>query len=195
MALFKSREERRIERDIEVRRGTTAIQRNLRRLEKHEKEYAEKARRARRLGDGEQFAFLRGTLKKTAGERRLLERQLLNLETAMQIKDQAEGHAQFARSMQALAAAIGKAFGSADLAKTQARFETALAQARSMEERMALFLESTSELVSDAETDLVTDEEVDALLGVGPDDERAIDGRIESRLAELDRAAGGAAAG
>jgi hypothetical protein len=172
MPLFKSAQTRRIERDLEVKRGLSMIRRNIRGLHRHESDYLEKARRARRLGDGEQFDFLRRTLKRTSAQRRLLERQLLGLETAVQIKDQSESHAQFARSIEALASAIGRAFGTTDLARTQARFETALARARSIEERMSLFLDSATEILGEEDvdrSDVVSDEEIDAL--IGPEDE------------------------
>ena len=47
MPLFKTREERRIEREIEVRKGINAIRANIRDLERNEKEYLAKAKRAK----------------------------------------------------------------------------------------------------------------------------------------------------
>ena len=119
MRLFKSREEKRIEREIQIRKGINQIKKNIRDLERNEKEYVHKARRAVELGSGEQVEFLKKTLKRTAGQRRLMERQLLNIETAVQIKNQAEAHAGFAKAMNALARSIRESFGAADMARTQ----------------------------------------------------------------------------
>ena len=47
MGWFKSKEERGIERDIEVRKGINSIKRNIKQLRKHEKSYIEKAKRAK----------------------------------------------------------------------------------------------------------------------------------------------------
>lgn len=167
MGLFKSREEKRIEWEITVRKGLNRIRRQIRSLEKNERGYIEKAKRARGMGSEDQVRFLKQTLKKTAGQRRLLERQLLNLETAAQIKDQVEANAAFAEGMGAVSKAIGQMFGAVDLTKTQARFEKAMAQAESMEERISLFMDMSAESMLGYEGDsdeLVTDEEIDRLL-------------------------------
>ena len=89
MGLFKSRDERRIEREIEVRRGINLIRRNIRDLTRSEQDYIKKAQRSLQMGSQEQLKFLKQTIKRTAAQRRAMERQLLNIETAMQIKNQA----------------------------------------------------------------------------------------------------------
>jgi len=172
MALFKSREERRIERNLEVRKGINAVKRTIGNLERNEREYLQKAKRAKSLGSGAQLNFLKQTLKKTMSQRVLMERQLLNIETAIQIKDQAEAHAQFAKSMNAISKTIGEMFAQTDLAKTQVQFEKAMQKAQTMEEQMELFLDlgaqsmfgsesaSSSEIVSDKEIDNLINEEV-----------------------------------
>ncbi len=90
MGMFKSKEEKRIERDIEVRKGVNSLKRNIRDLSKHEISYIQKAKKARKIGDQSQYDFLKRQLKKTAAQRRMRERQLLSIETAVQIKNQAE---------------------------------------------------------------------------------------------------------
>ena len=172
MGLFKSCEERRIERNLEIRKGINAVRRNISNLERNEREYLQKAKRAKGLGSGAQLNFLKQTLKKTMSQRILMERQLLNIETAIQIKDQAEAHAQFAKSMNAISRTIGEMFAQTDLAKTQVEFEKAMQKAHTMEEQMELFLdlgaqsmfgttgESASEIVSDADIDKMISEEV-----------------------------------
>lgn len=197
MGLFKSREERRIERDIEVRKGVNALKRNIRELAKHETSYVQKAKRARKIGDRDQYEFLKRQLKKTAAQRRLRERQLLSIETAIQIKDQAESDADFARSMGAVAKAVSEVYGSVDFAKTQKNFEKAMMQAETLQQQMEIFLEMTqehvmagevegeSEIVSDAEIDRMLEEEVVHEEG-GPVD-KEIEKGLKDIQDELDR--------
>ncbi len=196
MGLFKSKDERRIERDLEVRKGLAAIKRNIKGLETNERDYLVKARRAKRIGAPDQLEFLKKTLKRTAAQRRMLERQLLNLETAMQIKNQAESHAQFASSMAAISRSIGEMFAATDMAKTQRDFEQALAKAETMEQRMEIFLdmsaasmmegaEATAEdAASDAEIDRLVEEEAAAEEGKGLDEE------ISKGLKEIEKELG-----
>ena len=172
MGMFKSKEEKRIERDIEVRKGVNSLKRNIRDLAKHESSYILKAKKAKKIGDQSQYDFLKRQLKKTAGQRRMRERQLLSIETAVQIKNQAESDADFAKSMGAVAKAVSEVYGSVDFAKTQKNFEKAMMQADTLQQQMEIFLEMTQEhvmsgevegedqVVSDAEIDKMLDEEV-----------------------------------
>jgi len=172
MGMFKSKEEKRIERDIEVRKGVNSLKRNIRDLAKHELSYIHKAKKAKKIGDQSQYDFLKRQLKKTAGQRRMRERQLLSIETAVQIKNQAESDADFAKSMGAVAKAVSEVYGSVDFAKTQKNFEKAMMQADTLQQQMEIFLEMTQEhvmagdvegedqVVSDAEIDKMLDEEV-----------------------------------
>ena len=172
MGMFKSKEEKRIERDIEVRKGVNSLKRNIRDLAKHEVSYIAKAKKAKKIGDQSQYDFLKRQLKKTAAQKRMRERQLLSIETAVQIKNQAESDADFAKSMGAVAKAVSEVYGSVDFAKTQKNFEKAMMQADTLQQQMEIFLEMTQEhvmsgevegedqVVSDAEIDKMLDEEV-----------------------------------
>jgi hypothetical protein len=190
MGLFKSKEEKRIEWEISVRKGLARIRRQIKSLEKNERGYIEKAKRAKAIGADDQAEFLKKTLKKTAVQRRLLERQLLNLETAAQIKDQVEANASFAEAMGAVSNAIGQMFGSVNLSKTQAKFEKAMAQAENMEERISIFMDMSAESMLGYEGDadeLVTDEEVDRMLSAeaASDEGAAQDREIAEGLAAV----------
>ncbi len=63
MSLFKSKEERRIERNIQVRKAVTQIRRQIASNAKHEADYIEKAKRARKLGWQNQYDFLKKAIK------------------------------------------------------------------------------------------------------------------------------------
>jgi len=192
VGLFKSKEERRIERTIQVRQALTQIRRQIDANTKYETQYVEQAKRARKLGWANQYEFLKKAIKKTATIKVRLERQLLALQTALQIKDQAEGQHDFARAMTALSKSIAEVFGSTDMAKTQVNFEKAMAQAQTLEERMDSFLEMTSEsmfgyegssegeLVSDGDIEKMLEEEVQHEERAGADD-------IEKDIAAIEK--------
>ncbi|MBI3854984.1 MAG: hypothetical protein HY293_04755 [Planctomycetes bacterium] len=190
--MFKSKEEKRIERDIEVRKGVNSLKRNIRDLAKHESSYILKAKKARRIGDSSQYDFLKRQLKKTAAQKRMRERQLLSIETAVQIKNQAESDADFAKSMGSVAKAVSEVYGSVDFAKTQKNFEKAMMQAETLQQQMEIFLEMTQEhvmsgevegedqVVSDAEIDKMLDEEV-----VHEEGDGSLDKDIEKGLKDI----------
>lgn len=191
MGMFKSKEEKRIERDIEVRKGVNSLKRNIRELAKHESSYILKAKKARKIGDQSQYDFLKRQLKKTAAQKRMRERQLLSIETAVQIKNQAESDADFAKSMGSVAKAVSEVYGSVDFAKTQKNFEKAMMQAETLQQQMEIFLEMTQEHVMSGEVEgedqVVTDAEIDKMLDeeVLHEESGTVDRDIEKGLKDI----------
>ena len=185
MGFFKSKEQKRLERDMEIKRAIGKVKRRLSELEKSEQEWLAKAKRAKDLGSADQLGFMRKTLKATAFQRRSLERQLLTIEAAKQMKDQAESQLTFVQTMGAVSTSIAEIYEVADFEKTQMNFERAMQQAESMSQRMDLFLDMSKESLFTSESsmgeELVTDEEIDAMIG--------IDHSVEKRKSreELDR--------
>src|SRR5947208_2508699 len=168
MGLFKSKDERRIEREMKIKSGMRSIERSIRQQEKFADDFIRNARHAKQIGDEGQYLFIRSALKKTATVKKMLERQLLAIKNAMLISQQAQASQQFAESMNVMAAQIGQIFGEMDLTQTQAQWEKAVAQAGSMEERMELFLDTMEDTArtgaATAREDLVSDEEIDRMI-------------------------------
>src|SRR4051812_22811085 len=169
MGLFKSKDERRVEREMKIRQGVRAIERSIRQQEKFAEDFIKNAQHARKIGDNNQYLFVRNALKKTATVKKMLERQLLAIKNAMLIQQQAAASQQFAESMTLMAREIGRVFGEMDLTKTQAQWERAVAQAGSMEERMEIFLDSMEQSAiaaapTAAKEELVSDDEIDRMI-------------------------------
>ena len=169
MGLFKSKDERRIEREMKIRQGLRSIEKSIRQQEKFADDFIKNAQHARKIGDEQQYQFIRGALKKTATVKKMLERQMLAIKNAMLINQQAQASREFAESMNLMAREIARTFGETDLTKTQAQWERAVAQAGSLEERMDLFLDSMEQSASagvgaTAKDDLVTDGEIDRMI-------------------------------
>ena len=170
MGLFKSKDERRVEREMKIRQGLRSIEKSIRQQEKFAEDFIKNAQHAKKIGDNNQYLFIRGALKKTAAVKKMLERQLLAIKNAMLIQQQAQASAQFAESMNVMAQEIGRVFGETDLVKTQTEWERAVAQASTMEERMELFLDSMEQSAIagsgaiTAKEELVSDEEIDRMI-------------------------------
>jgi hypothetical protein len=169
MGLFKSKDERRIEREMKIRSGMRAVERSIRQQEKFADDFIKNAQHAKKIGDDGQYNFIRSALKRTAAVKKMLERQLLSMKNAMLIQQQAQASQQFAESMNLMAKQIGQIFGEMDLTKTQSQWERAVTQAGSLEERMDLFLDSMEQSATSASSvtakeDLVSDEEIDRMI-------------------------------
>ncbi len=185
MGLFKSKDERRVERDMRLRQGLRQIERAIRQQERFGEDFLKNARDARRAGDEQQYQFVRASLKKTHAVRKMLERQLLTMKNAMLVQKQAEASRQFAEGMNLMAREIGRSFGEMDLTKTQADWEKAVQQAGSVEERMELFLDSMEQSATDGPSasrdELVSDAEIDRMI------EADVVAEEQKELSDLDK--------
>ena len=186
MSLFKSKEERRMERDIKIRQGIRRIEKSIAEQNKFTDEFVKNARSARQIGDMTSYQFIRSSLKKTAAIKKLLERQLLAVRNALLIKRQAEASADFAQAMKTMAAEVSRLYGDTDLVKTQVDWEKAMMQSQTMEERMQMFLDSIEEGaaadVSAAPTEAITDEEIDRLIEA---EDQVAEARDEQQMSAL----------
>jgi cysteinyl-tRNA synthetase len=190
MSLFKSADERRIERDIRIRQGIRRIEKAIAEQHKFTDEFVRNARRAREIGDNGQYAFIRSSLMKTATVKKMLERQLLAVKNALLIKRQAEATGDFVQAMSTMAGEISRMYGQTDLSRTQMQWEKAMAQSQSMEERMSLFLDGVEDIAA-ADTagvpaEVVSDQEIDAMIEAEGEAEHAKDmDELDSLRAEL----------
>ncbi|HVP11076.1 MAG TPA: hypothetical protein VMV94_07805 [Phycisphaerae bacterium] len=190
MSLFKSSEDRRIERDIKIRQGIRRIEKAIAEQNKFTDEFVKNARRAKQIGDQNQYVFIRNSLKKTATVKKILERQLLAVKNALVIKRQAEAATDFAGAMGTMAREISRMFGETDLAKTQLDWEKAMAQSQTMEERMSMFLETVEDVAAQdtaaTPAEVITDQEIDAMIEAEAEAEHAKDmDELEALKAEL----------
>src|SRR4029077_2006431 len=103
MGLFKSKEERRIEREMKIRQGVRAIEKSIRQQEKFSEDFIRNARHAQQIGDQGQYQFVRSALKKTAAVKKMGERHLLKIKTAILTQQQPPPSQQFAESMNLMA--------------------------------------------------------------------------------------------
>jgi hypothetical protein len=154
---------------MRIRSGMRAIEKSVRQQEKFAEDFIKNAQHARKIGDEQQYQFIRGALKRTAAVKKMLERQLLSMKNAMLIQAQAQANSQFAESMNLMAREIGRVFGELDLTKTQAQWERAVSQAGSMEERMDIFLDSMEQsaiagAAPASKEELVSDDEIDRMI-------------------------------
>ncbi|HTW94763.1 MAG TPA: hypothetical protein VMD30_08225 [Tepidisphaeraceae bacterium] len=169
MGLFKNKDERRIEREMKIRAGVRAIERSIREQSQFQEDFIKNAQHAKKIGDNNQYLFIRNSLKKTAAIKKMLERQLLTMKNFMLMQKQAQASQQFAESMAEMSKEIGRVFSEMDLTATQAQWEKAVTQAGTMDERMGMFLDAMEQSVvqggpTSAKEELVSDEEIDRMI-------------------------------
>src|SRR3954465_8562011 len=110
MGLFKSKDERRVEREMKVRQGLRSIEKSIRQQENLSEDFIKNAQHARKIGDEQQYQFIRGHPTQTAAAQKRLERQMLAIKNAIIVNQQAQASREFAESMNLMAQEIGKVF-------------------------------------------------------------------------------------
>ena len=189
MGLFKSKQERQIERTILIRKTLGMFAGQIKKLKTQEDGYITSARQAKQAGATQQVALAKKALKATMVQRRRLDHQMLTLKIAIQMKDQAEAHAQFAKALSSVSKSIADMFGSVDMTATQKDFELAMGKAQNMEQRVDMFLSCSNESIFgevDDTGELVSDVEIDKLLDFeAAADDATADADIEAGLKEI----------
>lgn len=167
MGIFKSSEERQMERNIRLKQFLTKIRREIIECDRRVKQYLEYAKRAKQTADPQSLATAKSALKQTLVAKRLRERQLLHLQIAMTVKDQAAADVNFARAMKEVATAIQELVQSVNMTQIQMQYEKSMAQSEALKDQMESFIDTASQTVQDRDMQseaVVSDKEIDSLI-------------------------------
>ncbi len=191
MGWFKSDDEKRLEREIEMKRTIAQIKKNIREQIEFTKSYVEQAKRAKRIGDLATLTQLKSLIKKTATVVKMRERQLLSLEMTLQIKKQAESDSEFAKAMSTFAQSIASVYKSVDYVQVAKQTEEAFQRANTIQERMQLMLDMTQDSINtnmEGAGDLVTDKDIDKMIDeqVMAEDGQKLDAEISKGIKQIE---------
>lgn len=189
--LFKSRQQRHLERDMAIQNVIDLHRRRVRDLNKHERGYCEKAIRAKRQGDKVNYEKLSRLLVQTINERRRVESALLTFEALVQTKDKIESYGQFAKGLQAATKSISAVFKNVDLSKTVTELNMAMSRAKQMDRTMTMVLDrvSDSAFVGEYEGDeeAVDISQIDSMISERAQvEEGQGDGKIDEMLSQIE---------
>jgi vacuolar-type H+-ATPase subunit I/STV1 len=147
MALFKSRRQRELEADIQVRQSKARIERFIRSVKKVQKRYWDLGKQALRLGDREQFSQLAGALIRAREQANYWERYLLQLETLSIRREEVTATGDFIKGISAVTTSILRGASPDQIAAMQVKMEKALVKAEALEELLSVAMESSAECV------------------------------------------------
>ena len=189
--LFKSKQQRQLERDMAIQNVVDLHRRRIRNLNKHERGYCEKAIRAKRQGDKANYQKLAKLLVQTINERRRVESALLTFESLVQTKDKVESYGQFAKGLQAATKSISSVFQNMDLTKTVSELNMAMARAKQMDQTMTMVLDrvSDSTLVDDyaGDEEVVGIDQIESMISERAQmEEGQVDGKIDDMLRDIE---------
>jgi len=152
MKIFKSEQEKDIERRMKVKQGRRKVERYIKDQQRQVQRYWELAKRAYRLSDQEILKRLVSLIARTRRNINVWERRLLYFDMIEAQRDQAVAGAEFAQAFEAMAQTILSHAEPAELARIQANLERSLMVADELEDRLEDFQASLDEMLEQAAT-------------------------------------------
>ncbi len=149
MNLWKSKQEREIERQIKAKEGKKAVERHIRRQKTNVEKYWELAKRAYRLRDSKRFEQISTLVLATQRDVQQWEQRLLDFDMIEAQRDQVLAAADFARSYEAMAKSMISASDPVKLANIQRDIQVALMRAEMMDTVLENFSEMSQEMLQE----------------------------------------------
>ena len=183
MALFKSKRQRELESEIQVRQSKAKIERFIRHAKKVQKRYWQLGKQALRLGDREQFTQLAGALIRAREQSNHWERYLLQLETLSVRREEVAATGDFIKGISAITTSILRGASPDQIAAMQVKMERALVKADSLEELLSVAMDTSAESVY--AVDEMDEQKLDELATqMGAEAEADEDAADDERIAE-----------
>ena len=184
-------EEAAIQRRIKLNALQSRFSLEVKKQDKFLREYLAQAVEAKRTGDETTLSGIKKLISFTQATRRRAQRMLHTSRFAATVSDQMDGYKDFCGVLSEVSEAMGNTISSAEIMKTQQRFQQSLQGVQSMDQFMDQMLgafDSAIGEMADAETTSsgvktsALDEMISKLAG---EKDSAAEGRIEELLANL----------
>ncbi|WP_054839721.1 hypothetical protein [Thermococcus sp. JCM 11816] len=158
--LWKSKEDKEIERKIRMRKAKMALKQYINNLENLKRKIFLQGKEAAKLG-GDEALLKRSAVKYLAIEQRIKQakRLLLLMEEAEIQRELVKVSANFIQFSKDIVESIAEGPGAQDIAKMQVEFEKAMGRVEELDEALASMLDLTSESILTGDFDAETIEE------------------------------------
>jgi hypothetical protein len=192
-SIFKSKEQREMERSMAIRRALNTHERHIKQLERHEREYMEKALRAKKTGDKQNLQVLCGMIAQTSNERRAIQSQLLHFQTLIQTRERMALYDDFRGAMEALSKSVGQMFKDFNAEELMRNVETTVAQSEQVKMAMDMVLDriASTGMSTPEISDGVSAADIERLIGQqAVAEERSAGGQtneIDGHLKDIER--------
>ena len=192
MALFKSKQEKEIEKKMLIKRTINTMNKQINTLEEQKKVFVEKAKTAKTNGLDAQYNLALTGYKMTLLQQKRAQEMLLNFEITSQMKDMTMMTKEFLGGMSVLSKEMAKLADEKEFIKVQKQFELAMGNAERQAEQMDMFMETSQDTFKSAQgsTDSIDDKEIKELIDRQAEmdelDDDAIDKELEALKKKID---------
>jgi len=190
VGLFKSKEEKEMEREIAFRKGVTRIQGFVKKNEQVKKRYWEAGKKALRLGDQKRFQQYARGYQYSLNLIKRWETYLLDLQMLSVRRDQVKATTNFIESMKALSQSLLSGAKPKDIVKMEVAMEKAVAQGQALDEALSVAMEVGGESLfafDEVSDESIKDIEQSMVGEAGRDEGESFDAEIEAGLKRIEQ--------
>ena len=188
MGLFKSKQQKEIEKKMLIKRTINTMNKQINRLEDQKKVFIEAAKKAKLKDLDAQFNLALSGYKMTVQQQRRAQEMLLNFEITAQMKDVTMMTSEFLRGMSEISKEMTKLADAKEFAKIQAQFEEAMVAVETQTDQMDNFMEMSQETFYNAGRDKegkMSDEELEKFIMEQATQDELSTENIEKEMEEL----------
>lgn len=168
MSIFKSKQQKEIEKKMLIKRTINTMNKQINRLEEQKQVFIDAAKRAKMKGLDAQFNLALSGYKMTVQQQKRAQEMLLNFEITAQMKDVTMMTSEFLRGMSDISNEMTKLADAKEFAKIQAQFEEAMLAVETQTDQMDNFMEMSQETFYNAGKDKsgkgLSDEELEKFI-------------------------------
>ena len=166
MGLFKTKQEKEIEKKMLVKKTINQMNKHIAVLEGQKKVYLDAAKRAKQQGLKAQYDLAITGLKMTLAQQKRAQEMLLNFEITSQLKDMTQMTHDFLCGLSVLSKEMKQLTSFKEFVNVEQQFELAMEGVQTQSEQMELYLESSATEFDANKGDAgsISDDEINALI-------------------------------
>ena len=145
MGLFKSKQQKEIEKKMLIKRTINTMNKQINKLEDQKRVFIEAAKRAKQRDLDAQFNRALSGYKMTVQQQKRAQEMLLNFEITSQMRDVTMMTSEFLRGMSDISKEMSKLADAKEFAKIQTQFEEAMAAVETQTDQMDNFMEMSQQ--------------------------------------------------
>ena len=150
MGLFKTKQQKEIQKKMLVKRTVNSMNKQIARLEEQKKVFIDAAKRAKEKNLDAQFKLALSGYRMTVQQQKRAQEMLLNFEITAQMRDVTMMTTEFLKGMSVISKEMSKLADAKEFEKIQAQFEEAITAVETQTEQIDSFMEISQESFASA---------------------------------------------
>ena len=190
MGLFKSKQEKEMERKMLVKKTMRNIEKYITQLQGQKEKAIESAKQAKIQGSPQQYSLAVSALKTALSQEKKAKELLLNFELTLQMRDLAQMTSSFLDGMSVLSVEMKKITGDMNFAKVQKQFTQAMQGVEETTENIDAMLDNTDMSFSSISSNNanISNDEIERMINFqASNNENDLDSDIDKKLNELSK--------